>query len=77
MPRWRKVAGTLLIAAPLVVLATLAVSFVLLKMLLGVEFHWTGTKAQISVTILGAVLILCGSFLAGVRLRREGRRDVI
>jgi ABC-type uncharacterized transport system YnjBCD permease subunit len=77
MPRWRRVIGTVLMAAPHLVLATLAVSFVLLKMLLGAEFHWRGGTAQICINILCVVLILCGSVLVGLRLRRERRRNAI
>lgn len=68
----RTVVGTILMLAPLFLLATLPLMGVLFGAL-GMDIHWNATPAAGYVALLCVVLILCLCFIVGARLRRKGR----
>jgi hypothetical protein len=61
---------------PLLILAAILLTIVLLDSLYaGVSFHLHVSKTRAYVAALCEALTLCACFFAGLRLRREGRRD--
>jgi hypothetical protein len=68
MRSWRRAAGTLLIAIPLLVLLALLPLCVLLGSL-GMDIHFT-SKAAAYIGISCFMVAMCGCVFAGIRLRR-------
>jgi len=61
-------------ATPFLVFPTM-VLFGLLLGSLGMDIHWNASKMLRTIAVLCVTLILCGSFLAGLRLRRASRHN--
>jgi hypothetical protein len=67
---WRTAIGTLLVLAPLLLLAAMPVFSVLLGSL-GMDFHWNGPRALGYATVLCTGVALCVCFIIGIRLLRN------
>jgi hypothetical protein len=68
MPGWRRIIGTALILAPLIILVLLIPLGVMLGAM-GMDVHWTSKRdAYIGWTCIA--LIVCTCIVVGLRLRR-------
>jgi hypothetical protein len=67
---WGRPIGTLLILTPLLVLIGLGLLDVLLGSM-GMDIHWTSSKAAFYVAMTCSILLLCGRVMAGIRLRKS------
>ncbi|HEY3989057.1 MAG TPA: hypothetical protein VGM02_07150 [Acidobacteriaceae bacterium] len=73
---WRTAIGTLLVLAPLLVLAAMLQFGVLLGSL-GMDIHWNASKALGYAAVLCIGVTLCLCFILGIRLLRNANAGAL